>query len=189
MAASDIFVRGGFFCLLSLPAELSINILGVQNMVGVSLVISGCACGDKDIFPAVDKGEAGQAQAGFAGVAGFSAQDFTAGDGSAVQGLEHGADKGDAVRVDISRGGGIAACGEYLTEFLIARAYARRMERSSAVEYSPSSCSPVELAKRVFFMPSSSALRFIRIVKASSEPDMALAKARQHSAPEGRSMP
>ena len=60
------------------------------------------------------------------------------------------------------------------------------MERSSAVEYSPLHAARWNWGKRVFFMSSSSALRFIRIVKASSEPDMALAKARQHSAPEGK---
>ena len=110
-----------------------------------------CACGDKDIFPAVDKGEAGQAQAGFAGVAGFSAQDFTAGDGSAVQGLEHGADKGDAVRVDISRGGGIAACGEYLTEFLIAQGVCKKNGKILSSGVQPLFMQPGGIGKACIF--------------------------------------
>ena len=120
-------------------------------MVGVSLMISGSACGDKDIFPAVDKGEAGQAQAGFAGVAGFSAQDFTAGDGSAVQGLEHGADKGDAVRMDISRGGGIAACGEKLTEFFIAQGVCKKNGKILSSGVQPLFMQPGGIGKACIF--------------------------------------
>ena len=63
------------------------------------LMITGSSGGNEDVFGISNPRKACQAQAGLAGIAGFSAQDFSAGKLRRFHILEHGAVKGKAVRM------------------------------------------------------------------------------------------